>query len=450
MRRLRKLVARLEPKRGRSEWAGYREAAPYSDEDAERKEQLRPGGRLRAPRLGSRRERRALLARARRRVRASPWTATSASSASSTARCERRARRRSCRSWSTSPTPRRPAAGAALERRRLEERGRPDLVALPRARPPPGDRPQRPVRRARRLAARARRTARDRVRRPGRPDGLAPAGSEARRGARGLRAGGVRARRWARASRSSAASSSAPARARSTSPPRDRDAARGPAVVAGRPAPARALVVRGRRAALRPARQERRVLRRAAARLAGTRSCSRSCCCSCRRAVLLGLECAASRSLRWAVHAVFVAALVALFVLQAIRGSSAPGWLLVAVALVSGAAAAELYLRVPAARLVLTVLAPAPLLFLALFLLRLRRLAAVALDTGGTGGRRAAARAGGADRVRRAAAQLAARRARPHRPGPLPELRPRSPAARPGSSTRRRSARARRTRSRRS
>ena len=85
-------------------------------------------------------------------------------------------------------------------------------------------------------------------------------------------------------------------------------------------------------------------------------------------AVLLGLECALSRSLRWAVHAVFVAALVALFVLQAIRGSSAPGWLLVAFALALGAAAAELYLRVPAARLVLTVLAPAPLLFLALFL----------------------------------------------------------------------------------
>ena len=85
-------------------------------------------------------------------------------------------------------------------------------------------------------------------------------------------------------------------------------------------------------------------------------------------AVLLGLECTVSRSLRWAAHAVFVAALVALFVLQSIRGSSAPGWLLVAFAVALGAAAAELYLRVPAARLVLTVLAPAPLLFLALFL----------------------------------------------------------------------------------
>ena len=61
-------------------------------------------------------------------------------------------------------------------------------------------------------------------------------------------------------------------------------------------------------------------------------------------------------------------ALVALFVLQAIRGSGAPGWLLVVAAVALGAAAAELYLRVPAARLALTVLAPAPLLFLALFL----------------------------------------------------------------------------------
>jgi hypothetical protein len=40
VRRLRKLVGRLEPRRGRSAWAGYREAAPYSDEDAERKERF--------------------------------------------------------------------------------------------------------------------------------------------------------------------------------------------------------------------------------------------------------------------------------------------------------------------------------------------------------------------------------------------------------------------------
>jgi hypothetical protein len=40
VRRLRKLVVRLRPKRGRSTWAGYREAAPYSDEDAHRKERF--------------------------------------------------------------------------------------------------------------------------------------------------------------------------------------------------------------------------------------------------------------------------------------------------------------------------------------------------------------------------------------------------------------------------
>ena len=85
-------------------------------------------------------------------------------------------------------------------------------------------------------------------------------------------------------------------------------------------------------------------------------------------AILLGLEYLFGRSLRGVVHAVFVAGLVALFVLQAVRGSSTPGWLLVAVAVAFGAGAAELYLRAGAARLALTVLAPAPLLFLALFL----------------------------------------------------------------------------------
>jgi hypothetical protein len=40
VRRLRKLVGRLSPKRGRSEWAGYREVAPYSDHDAARKERF--------------------------------------------------------------------------------------------------------------------------------------------------------------------------------------------------------------------------------------------------------------------------------------------------------------------------------------------------------------------------------------------------------------------------
>jgi sulfatase-like protein len=79
--------------------------------------------------------------------------------------------------------------------------------------------------------------------------------------------------------------------------------------------------------------------------------------------VLLALE-----ALVPALHPVFVGCLAALFVLQAIRGLGAPGWLLVVVAAVLGAAGAVLYVRAPAARTALTVLGPAPLLFLALFL----------------------------------------------------------------------------------
>jgi arylsulfatase A-like enzyme len=84
-------------------------------------------------------------------------------------------------------------------------------------------------------------------------------------------------------------------------------------------------------------------------------------------ALLLGLEWVAGPA-RWAVHAPFVAGLVALFVLQAIRGAGGPGKLLLVGAAAVGAAGAWLYLRHRGARLVLTVLAPAPFLFLALFL----------------------------------------------------------------------------------
>jgi hypothetical protein len=86
-------------------------------------------------------------------------------------------------------------------------------------------------------------------------------------------------------------------------------------------------------------------------------------------ALLLLLELVTPRGARGAVHAVLIAALVALFVLQAIRAASWPGWLLVLLAALAGAGAAALYLRHGGARLVLTVLGPAPLLFLALFLL---------------------------------------------------------------------------------
>jgi hypothetical protein len=79
--------------------------------------------------------------------------------------------------------------------------------------------------------------------------------------------------------------------------------------------------------------------------------------------VLLALE-----ALVPALHPVFVGLLLALFVLQAIRSLGAPGWLLVAVAAALGAAGALLYVRSGPARTALTVLGPAPLLFLALFL----------------------------------------------------------------------------------
>src|SRR3954451_447043 len=85
-------------------------------------------------------------------------------------------------------------------------------------------------------------------------------------------------------------------------------------------------------------------------------------------ALLLAVEAIVPRRARSAVHAFFVAALVGLIVLQAIRAVGAPGWLLVAIAALAGAGAAALYARVDAARLVLTVLAPVPLVFLVLFL----------------------------------------------------------------------------------
>jgi sulfatase-like protein len=86
-------------------------------------------------------------------------------------------------------------------------------------------------------------------------------------------------------------------------------------------------------------------------------------------AVLLGIEAVTPRRARPAVHLVFVAALLGLFVLQAVNGNGASGWVLMAVAAAAGFAGAALYARFPAARTVLTVLAPAPVIFLTLFLL---------------------------------------------------------------------------------
>jgi hypothetical protein len=85
-------------------------------------------------------------------------------------------------------------------------------------------------------------------------------------------------------------------------------------------------------------------------------------------ALLLAIEALTPRPARGAVHTIFVAGLVALLVLEGLRKGGGPGWLLVALAAVAGLAAAALYAGVSAARLVVTVLAPAPLLFLALFL----------------------------------------------------------------------------------
>ncbi len=85
-------------------------------------------------------------------------------------------------------------------------------------------------------------------------------------------------------------------------------------------------------------------------------------------AVLLALEAMLPRSARFPVHLVVVAALVGAFALEVIGGASESGTVLALVAGLVGVAAAMLYAWQPGARLVLTVLAPAPLLFLALFL----------------------------------------------------------------------------------
>ena len=86
-------------------------------------------------------------------------------------------------------------------------------------------------------------------------------------------------------------------------------------------------------------------------------------------ALLLALEAVTPRSARGILHTLFIAALTALFVLQALPENGPPGWLLVGLACGGGLAAALVYAWWSPARLVLTVLGPAPLLFLGLFLL---------------------------------------------------------------------------------
>jgi hypothetical protein len=127
VRRLRKLVERLTPKRGRSEWAGYREAAPYSDEDAARKERfVREAGPARlAWDLGANDGRfsRALdaeyviAADGDERVVGELYTALRAEGS------------KKILPLVVDLADASPARGwRGLERRRLEERGRPDLV----------------------------------------------------------------------------------------------------------------------------------------------------------------------------------------------------------------------------------------------------------------------------------------------------------------------------------
>ncbi|HEY7561913.1 MAG TPA: sulfatase-like hydrolase/transferase [Gaiellaceae bacterium] len=88
--------------------------------------------------------------------------------------------------------------------------------------------------------------------------------------------------------------------------------------------------------------------------------------------LLLGLEAVAglwSTRAATVVHLVFAAALVGLLVLQVIRGADVRAALLVAAAAAVGAAGAFLYTRVRPVRMLLSVLAAAPLVFLGLFLL---------------------------------------------------------------------------------
>jgi hypothetical protein len=87
--------------------------------------------------------------------------------------------------------------------------------------------------------------------------------------------------------------------------------------------------------------------------------------------LLLGLEALAGLvhgRAAGVLHLTFVAVLVALLLLQALRGLDAAAFILLAGAAGAGAAAALLYVRARPARMLLSVLGVAPLLFLGLFL----------------------------------------------------------------------------------
>jgi hypothetical protein len=87
---------------------------------------------------------------------------------------------------------------------------------------------------------------------------------------------------------------------------------------------------------------------------------------------MLAVEALAARApaLRRAIHLGFVAVLAAAFAVQLLDDAlDASGWVLIALAVALGAAAAVAYARTRAVPTILSVLGPAPLLFLVLFLL---------------------------------------------------------------------------------
>ena len=85
--------------------------------------------------------------------------------------------------------------------------------------------------------------------------------------------------------------------------------------------------------------------------------------------VLLEALLFAFRRARHALHLVFIALLLAAIVVQLIDGWNAPAGVLIGLALLLGAAGALAYARTRVAPLVLSVLSPAPLVFLVVFLL---------------------------------------------------------------------------------
>ena len=85
--------------------------------------------------------------------------------------------------------------------------------------------------------------------------------------------------------------------------------------------------------------------------------------------VLLEALLFAFRQARRLLHLVFVGLLTAAIVVQVIGGGGGPAWMLIAVALAFGALAALAYARSRVAPAILSVLAPAPLVFVAVFLL---------------------------------------------------------------------------------